>query len=178
MKNLITKEEKDQIDLTCVQYSIMNYTINPDGSIDVNGDVRIVGKHPTLSLKFGKVSGNFSCSCNQLTSLNGAPHSVGGDFNCFNNQLTSLEGSPTYVGGYLLCDYNRLTSTYSSDTDVEVAADVDLSGNLLPTIFMDNYKHIKLILKYQRHFVIWNDDLTLNEENFRELLDEIKDGLL
>ena len=36
--------------------------------------------------------GDFSCSDNQLTSLEGAPASVGGNFNCSDNQLTSLEG--------------------------------------------------------------------------------------
>jgi hypothetical protein len=34
-----------------------------------------------------------------------------------------------------------------------------------------------LILKYQRHFFIWNDDLTLNVDNFNDLLAEINEGL-
>ena len=33
------------------------------------------------------VTGNFSCSDNNLTSLDGAPRSVGGDFDCSNNAI-------------------------------------------------------------------------------------------
>ena len=57
-----------------------------------------------------EVGGNFDCSRNQLTSLKGAPEKVGGDFSCFENQLTSLEGAPKEVGGDFSCYINRLTS--------------------------------------------------------------------
>ena len=40
------------------------------------------------------VKGDFNCSGNQLTSLEGAPKEVGGSFYCSNNQLTSLVGLP------------------------------------------------------------------------------------
>jgi len=56
------------------------------------------------------VGGNFYCSNNKLTSLEGSPSSVGGDFSCYNNQLTSLEGAPSSVGGYFSCSSNQLTS--------------------------------------------------------------------
>ena len=56
------------------------------------------------------VGGGFYCFNNQLTSLEGAPSSVGSDFGCYNNQLTSLEGAPSSVGGYFSCAYNNLTS--------------------------------------------------------------------
>ena len=36
--------------------------------------------------------GNFVCSHNKLTSLQGAPSVVKGDFSCFYNNLTSLAG--------------------------------------------------------------------------------------
>jgi hypothetical protein len=93
----------------CKKYNIQNYTINEDGSIDVNGSVYLSKKGLTeLPLKFGKVSGNFSCSYNQLTSLEGSPSSVG-TFYCSYNQLTSLEGSPREVQDFY-CDDNQLTS--------------------------------------------------------------------
>ena len=41
-----------------------------------------------LKIKYAR--GNFDCSENKLTSLAGAPTSVGGNFNCNQNQLTSL----------------------------------------------------------------------------------------
>ena len=65
----------------CEEYNIKNYSINPDGSIDVNGDVIIVNKNLyKLPLKFNKVNGNFYCSYNKLTSLEGCPKYVGGNF--------------------------------------------------------------------------------------------------
>jgi hypothetical protein len=56
------------------------------------------------------VGGNFYCGGNKLTSLEGAPASVGGNFGCSNNQLTSLDGAPASVGDNFVCSYNKLTS--------------------------------------------------------------------
>jgi hypothetical protein len=56
------------------------------------------------------VGGDFVCSYNKLTSLEGAPASVDGYFSCHNNELTSLEGSPASVGGHFVCTKNKLTS--------------------------------------------------------------------
>ena len=73
----------------CKEYGIKNYTINGDGSIDVNGHVNLTHKGLTkLPLKFNHVSGNFYCGYNNLTSLEGSPKSVGGNFWCYNNNLT------------------------------------------------------------------------------------------
>jgi hypothetical protein len=118
----------------------------------------------------------FSCNENQLTNLIGGPFIVG-SFYCHHNDLTSLEGAPTTVGSDFVFSYNKLTSTYAGDVDIEVNGMVSIPGNLLPQLIMDHVDHIILILKYQRHFYIWNDDLTLNEENFRNLISEIEDGL-
>ena len=57
-------------------------------------------------INFGKVTGDFNCSYNNLTSLKGAPQTVGGDFKCSDNQLTSLRGAPQKVGGDFYC-YNN-----------------------------------------------------------------------
>jgi len=221
MKNLITKRQKDRVDSRCKKYQIENYSINSDGSIDVNDFVVINNWGLTkLPLKFRNVSGGFNCDANRLTTLEGSPQSIGGSFYCEenklsnldgtpreiggslycgDNKLTSLEGAPntvgdnfycsknkltnlvgcpTSVGGDFFCDGNQLSSTYSGDNDIEVGGNFHSNDNHLPQLLNDNIVHIKLILKYQRHFVIWNDDLTLNEENFQMLLDEIKDGLL
>ena len=61
-------------------------------------------------INFGKITGNFNCYGLGLTSLKGAPQTVGGGFNCSINQLTSLKGAPTEVGGNFLCYKNKLTS--------------------------------------------------------------------
>ena len=117
------KESKEDIHSLCKKYDIRNYTINEDGSIDVDGNVYLNGKKLIeLPLKFGKVSGHFNCSretnlipaWNQLTSLEGSPREVGGDFHCYRNQLTSLEGSPREVGGDFHCSNNQLESLEGS----------------------------------------------------------------
>jgi len=199
MTNLINKEENDRIYSICKKYNIIGYSVNVDGTLDVYASVALVWQTFTkIPLRFGKVSGDFYCYTNALTSLDGAPVTVDGGFNCSNNKLTSLVGSPNEVGGDYKCSHNNLTSligspsivrgdyistntdiicTYSGDIDIEVTGDIFLGQNKLPQSLKDNIEHIKLILKYQRHFYIWNEDLTLNEDNFKELLDEIKDGL-
>ncbi len=122
------------ISLICKKYKIENYTINPDGSIDVNGDVDLSWYRLTeLPLSFNKVygdfrcidnrlttlkgspiwvSGYFNCGANELTSLKGCPRWIGGNFSCSNNRLTSLEFSPDYVGGSFFCINNKLTDNY------------------------------------------------------------------
>ena len=84
------------------------YTINEDGSIDVDGSVYINNRDLIkIPFKFRNVSVYFTCSNNQLTSLEGAPNTVGGSFNCHNNQLTSLECAPNTVGGNFYCHNNQ-----------------------------------------------------------------------
>jgi hypothetical protein len=107
------------IDEICNKYKIENYTINNDGSIDVDGDVDLSYEKLTeLPLTFNKVSGNFNCSINQLTRLKGSPRWVGGWFSCSYNDLTSLEFSPEYVGGNFLCDQNKFTDLIGSPKQV------------------------------------------------------------
>ena len=106
------------ISLICKKYGINNYTINPDGSIDVNGDVDLSHKGLTeLPLRFNRVSGYFDCGDNKLTTLKGSPKWVGRGFYCNRNQLTSLEFSPYYVGGYFSCSSNQLTNNLC-DTEI------------------------------------------------------------
>jgi hypothetical protein len=102
--------KKFKIDIICKEYSIKNYTINPDGTVDVGGDVNLYRKGlKELPLKFGKVSGDFYCSNNQLTTLEGAPKEVGGYFDCGSNELSTLEGAPKKVSVFD-CDYNQLVT--------------------------------------------------------------------
>jgi hypothetical protein len=111
-------ESTKSIDDICKEYGIQKYTINPDGTVDVDVHVDLSFKRlEKLPLKFGKVSGNFWCHNNQLTSLEGCPNTVGGNFRCYNNQLTTLEGCPRTVGGNFWCDVNQLT-TLEGLTDV------------------------------------------------------------
>jgi hypothetical protein len=96
----------------CEKY-LKNYTINSDGTIDVNGNVylyRRLGNMTKLPVKFGKVSGWFTCYGNNLTTLEGCPNYVGGNFTCHGNNLTTVEHCPNYVGGYFNCRRNNLTT--------------------------------------------------------------------
>jgi hypothetical protein len=55
------------------------YTIQSDGTVDVNGDVNMYNMKLTeIPVKFGKLTGNFHCDNNQLTNLDGAPKSIEG----------------------------------------------------------------------------------------------------
>ena len=111
MKYLKLFESYSDIDSICSEYGINDYTINPDGSIDVDGSVILSSELLTIiPLKFGTVTRDFDCDRNQLTSLEGSPKKVGGYFDCHNNQLTSLVGCPEVIGGDFDCSRNELKS--------------------------------------------------------------------
>ncbi len=81
MKYLKLFESFEDIDNICKKYGIENYTINTDGSIDVDENVNLhnIGLEK-LPIKFNKVNGYFDCSENELTSLGGSPVEVNGEF--------------------------------------------------------------------------------------------------
>jgi hypothetical protein len=107
------------IDEICRKYNIENYTINDDGTIDVNGDVNLYNKGLTeLPIRFNKVTGWFFCRNNKLTTLKDCPRWVGSNFSCVNNKLTSLEFGPEYVGNDFVCNFNDLTDLVGSPKQV------------------------------------------------------------
>jgi len=134
MKFIKLYESFKDIDSICKKYGIKNYTINSDGTIDVDGDVYLHNNEFTkLPLKFGKVSGSFHCYANKLTTLEGCPESVGGYFNCFNNQLTTLEGGPQSVSRDFECRYNQLTTLEGGPQSV--GGTFAFSGNKLKDLY-------------------------------------------
>ncbi len=81
------------------------------GVVNVTGGVDLYNMDlDRLPVRFGVVSGDFDCSQNRLTSLEGAPGSVGGYFSCNVNRLTSLVDAPGVVAGNFWCIENLLTS--------------------------------------------------------------------
>ena len=121
-------ESKETIDSICQKYGIENYTINDDGTVDVNGNVDfanltngLYGKHllSKLPLKFGKVTGYFNCGHNKLNSLEGSPNYVGGYFACNNNDLITLEYGPKVVIGDYYCKNNYLINFKGFPEDYE-----------------------------------------------------------
>ncbi|MCK9475622.1 MAG: hypothetical protein M0R46_06880 [Candidatus Muirbacterium halophilum] len=140
-----------EIEAICEIYNITNYTINDDDSIDVNGDVDLSRKKlKELPLKFRKVSGDFYCSYNQLSSLVGCPQSIGGDFYCGINKLTSLVGSPQRVGGDFECNNNNLTSLEGVPKRV--------SGLFL--CYSNKLKNIDYLPKYYKELDISNNPIS------------------
>ncbi len=126
-------ESNTEIDKICRIYKIINYTVNSNNSVDVDGGVKFWNKRlESIPLNFNIVNGYFECGYNYLTSLKGCPVRVGNGFSCRNNDLTSLQYSPRFmengnfhcgwnkieslqyctelIRGRFYCDYNKLTS--------------------------------------------------------------------
>ena len=85
------------------------------------------------------VTGKFYCHNNNLTSLYGAPKSVGGNFHCHNNNLTTLQGAPQSVGGRFSCnrfsdeDYRKYIADMEMLESVNVEAK-ELFGEMIATL--------------------------------------------
>jgi len=95
------------------EYTDGTWSVNPEtGLVDVSGNFNCEKRKlkTLLGISFGHVSVYFSCAHNQLTTLEGAPQTVGGDFYCGNNRLTTLVGAPQTVDGGFVCSNNQLTS--------------------------------------------------------------------
>ena len=111
-------ESSDASKLTAEQIDFLNryvkgrWKLNDEGVVDVDVAFRCFNKGISdfKGIVFGKVTGDFNCSYNSLTSLEGCPKEVTGHFDCSDNNLTSLKGSPKEVGGNFYCHYNNLTS--------------------------------------------------------------------
>jgi hypothetical protein len=111
MKYLRLFESFENTDEICRKYNIKNYTINSDGSIDVDGYVWLYRNGLTkLPLKFNKVNNWFYCHYNYLTSLEGSPVEVDGNFWCHYNNLTSFEFVPKIIRGDFDCSDNNIKS--------------------------------------------------------------------
>ena len=82
----------------------------------IKGNVNLNNLYLTelFDLSDVEVIGGFYCSDNNLTSLKGAPHTVGESFSCYNTNLTSLKGAPQTVGGDFDCGKNNLTNLEGS----------------------------------------------------------------
>lgn len=109
------------IESICRKYKILDYTII-DSMVDVYGSVYFYDSGLyKIPLKFGKVTGNFSCAFNNLSSLSGCPKWVGGDFFCHGNKLENLDG-PDFVEGDFIIDksiVNYLDKRYEINNDYE-----------------------------------------------------------
>lgn len=106
------------------EYEITSYTLITDEKygfvIDVSDDVELEGKDLNfIPVKFRKVSRNFSCHNNQLTSLEFCPSLVVGRFDCSYNKLISLKFGSKDVSRSFDCSRNKLKSLEFCPTNVE-----------------------------------------------------------
>ena len=90
-------------------FELYNYIDNPDGSIDIYGDIDLrFNNLRKILVKYNKINGHFNCSWNDLTSLEGSPVEVNGYFSCHNNKLTSFQFAPKIIRGDFVCAYNNI----------------------------------------------------------------------
>jgi hypothetical protein len=177
----------NKVEKICKKFGIENWSIR-DGLVDVDGHVDLWNRGLTkLPLKFGRVSGDFSCSNNNLTTLEGAPKEVGGYFDCENNNLTTLEGSPKEVGGDFICWNNNLTTLEGTPKEVDgdfycgynklttldhmpnVRGNIYIDGNPLPEEILNlPQDKLKDVIFDQDFYEIWRDG-ELFEPRWREL---------
>ena len=94
MKHLKLFEQKsyeEHVAEICQKYRIENWYINSEGLVDVDGNVFLSKEGLTkLPLSFGRVSGDFLCNSNELTSLRFAPDEVGGKAVVLPNPISDI----------------------------------------------------------------------------------------
>ena len=93
-------------------------TINPDLTIDVEGNVDIqlqpallvnTKGGTALPVQFNRVSGNLLIYHNNLTTLRGSPPWVGNMFGMGDNNIKTLEYAPKHVGAQFISEGNPLS---------------------------------------------------------------------
>jgi len=91
---------------------VVNWKINDDLTIDVDGDVDLPTRNVTTNfpeyIKFNKIKGFFDC---------------------FYRKMTTLKGCPNYVGSYFACNYNNLNSSSIQYFPEYVGDNVNISHN-------------------------------------------------
>ena len=94
VEDLQQSDELKHIDLICRDLKLKNYTINKDGSVDVDEDVDLPGLDLyELPIKFGIVKGRFNVSANNLDSFENFPK-MSDELSFINNNFKSLIGLP------------------------------------------------------------------------------------
>ncbi len=163
--------EQEIIDI-CTEYGIENYTINPDGSIDVDDSVGLVNKKlDKLPLNFNRVSGWFNCHNNNLTSLEGSPKEVGGDFICTHNKITTLKGSPILIWGYLDLESNPLSII---DSSIEIKGKIYIDNTNLDwfKIKKIGLDKLRILFEHGVDYMIFKPDGTINDFRLQSLFND------
>ncbi len=76
-----------------------NYKDYIGKKVNVYGDVNLSNLNlKEIPIIFGKVTGNFDCSFNELANLTNCPETVEKNFLCGFNKLVSFKNCPKYIG--------------------------------------------------------------------------------
>jgi hypothetical protein len=158
----------------------------------INGDFNIGRNKLTNLINAPSIVDNFDASENMLTTLEGCPSKINGDlYLCNNDYLVSL-----YVGEYEVvaqhgielkdCNLpNALESALAEGADRGDPNEVEDENN--NDIFYEpawmkeqnlNQETLTLFFKYQHYFGIWDNKTELNEDGLKDLMEEIKEGLI
>jgi len=169
MKHLKLFENfESDVESICKEFNITNWSINTDGTVDVDGDVYMQNNGLTkIPIKFGKVTGHFRCDFNYLSTLEWAPYEVGGVFNCVHNKLTSLKGGPSRVGGNYWCNNNKLITLEGFPKEVNYFNCAYNPIYEIYTLFPD-YKSFRYSMDYN-----YLRGKTIDKLRFQEALDEV-----
>lgn len=113
---------REKIEKFLERFDVYEYSLNPDGTVDVEGDLfldsdsKYFSKLKKLPIKFGNIGGFFDATCAYaLTSLEGFPKFVGDSFifKTFDNGgkgIRSMVGGPTHVNGDYVVNNSYLTT--------------------------------------------------------------------
>ena len=159
---------KEEIHNICEKYEIKNYSINPDGSIDVEDSVYLFNMNlDKLPLKFNKVGGYFGCGNNNLTSLEGCPKEVGDTFYCPSNKLTSLEGLPSILNDELYINNNPISII---DISTIVRNNIDIRHtNFDGEIKNLSQEKLRILFEHGVDYVVFRKDGSINDSRLERL---------
>jgi hypothetical protein len=131
------------------EHTSKEFTIHPDGTIDVRGNVSFKWDGNTLPVQFGRIEGSFNVNDSTLTSFVGFPHYVQNVVYCSRTNIRSLHGvekAVKYVGDTFFCTGNLPTHMLGlllieGITNVRID-DVDKKGNSNEVLQRIINKHI------------------------------------
>lgn len=174
---------KEEIEFIVKQFGIINYYINNDGYVNVNGDVQFSGFNlKKLPIKFNIINGNFNISGNSLETLENCPNKIiGNAIFSFNNlkdlnyctpiikgslivngnRLKTLKGAPKKIGQVFSCELNK---TLNSLEYAPISSNILTDGTSIPEV--EKYIYLKCI----KHG-IWNNTNSV-EQNLLDLLEK------
>ena len=109
-------------------HGVSSYTINSDGSVDVNGDLDLAGcRYNKLPVKFNKVTGDIHITKSSLKTLEGLPKVIEGDFELYGVDLDNLANGPSLVKGSLNLEQAKIGS-WTGSSIREVGGNLNLSS--------------------------------------------------